>query len=262
MILLSVALKFSYLSLLAALLAVPSRGIAQQAPPRSAIRVRVIGVYDARSGEPIEGAEVADLTTGLTALTTKTGTMGLIIADTTGTLVRIRRVGYQPEMLAVATGARDTTPMTLTLEPAQVLPTVVTNARSNTRSPADTVRRLELNGFYERRVNTGAPSSAFLTSKQIESLSLVSDAPALSGREICNTNLYLNGVRVSDVASGKNMGKGRRPQNLKSAPIDQLVSPGEVLAMEFYRTADAPPEYNATRPPGVPDCGVTLVWTK
>jgi hypothetical protein len=241
-------------------LATSASAAAPQRP--AALRYRVIGVYDARTGDAVEGVEIADLTTGIKAMTTKTGTIGLVLADTIGTLVRIRKFGYVPSLVSVATGMRDTIPLTLTLDPVQELPAVVTRARGNARTAADTVRRLELNGFYERRETTGAPSAAFLTEKQIDRLSLVSDASALSGRPICSTNLYLNGVRVNGLDATKLMGKGHLPRNLKSAPVDQMVSPGEVLAMEFYKTADAPAEYNATRPPDVPDCGVTLIWTK
>lgn len=235
---------------------------AQQAPQQPVRRYRVVGLFDARTGEAVDGAEITDLLSGLSATTRKTGTIELPLGEGTGFLLRIRKLGYEPLVQAVPTGLRDTIPVTLVLNATQVLPATITRARSSTRAAGDTVRRLELNGFYDRRQTTGAPSSSFLTEEQIGKLSRVSDAAVLSGRNVCSTNLYLNGVRVADVAGSVRRSRSRPASGPRSLPIDQLVSPSEVLAMEFYRTADAPPEYNATRPPDVADCGVTLVWTK
>jgi hypothetical protein len=222
----------------------------------------LLGVYDARSGAPIEGAEVVDLSTGGVAATSKGGIVGLALTDTTGTLVSVKKLGYSPEVIVVTTGLRDTVPVTVVLQPAEVLPAVVTKSNPNSFTAADTVRRLQLNGFYNRRLTTGAPSSAFITSEKIERLTLVSDAAALSGRPICSTNLYIDGVRVVDFTTRASGPKVPRARGLRSQPVDQLVTPDQVLAIEFYRSGDAPTEFNATRPPDVPDCGVTLIWTK
>jgi hypothetical protein len=235
---------------------------AQNVRPREHTRVLLVGVYDARAGTPIEGADVADLGTGSSGVTPASGMVAFVRDDTTATFVNVRKIGYRSELIAVNVGARDTIPVTVALQAAQTLPTVVTKARVGLRGPADTVRRLELNGFYDRRINTGAPSSAFLTADKIDKLTLVSDASALSGRTFCNSNLYLDGVRVLDVNSMGGSMKLPRSRSFRSQPIDQLVSPSEVLAIEFYRTGDAPVEYNATRPNGAPDCGITLIWTK
>ena len=83
-----------------------------------------------------------------------------------------------------------------------------------------------LNGFYDRRVTTGAPTSAFVTSEKIEKLMLLTDVTALTGRVICYGNLYLDGVRVLNTIRAP---KGAR--NLRKDPIDQLVDPGAVLAI-------------------------------
>jgi hypothetical protein len=237
----------------------------QTVPPPPPMRIRLVGVYDARSGAPIEGAEVTDVSTHGTATTPKSGVVGLALTDTNGTFVSVKKIGYSPELVLVGTGLRDTVPLTVVLRSADVLPAVVTKSRASSRGAADTVRALEMNGFYNRRQFSGAPSSAFLTSEKIEKLSLVSDAAALSGRQICSTNLYLDGVRVVDLAGTTTGMNGKRinlPRTYRSKPIDQLVNPSEVMAIEFYHTGDAPVEYNATRPDGAAECGVTLVWTK
>ena len=236
--------------------------MAQDASLRPRGRVLVVGVYDLRDGKPIEGADVADLGAGTSGVTLASGVIAFVRADTGATFINVRKLGYRSEMIAVSGGSRDTVPVTVVLERAQALPAVVTKARPGTRGPADTLRQLELNGFYDRRLTTGAPSSSFLTAEKIEKLTLVSDAAALTGRQFCNSNLYLNGVRVIDMAAVAASSKSPRPRGFKSAPVDQLVSPSEVLAIEFYRTADTPLEYNSTKPAGSPDCGATLIWTK
>jgi hypothetical protein len=76
------------------------------------------------------------------------------------------------------------------------------------------------------------------------------------------SNLYLNGVRVNLQLPPPPGRRTPAPRGLRSNPLDQLVLPGEVLAVEMYRDSDVPQEYNATRPPGTPSCGATLVWTK
>jgi hypothetical protein len=243
---------------LAAVLFVHS-AMAQEASARPRVRVLLVGVYDSRAGTPIEGADVTDLGAGTSGVTLAGGIVAFVRPDTSATFINVRKLGYRSEMLVVKGDSRDTVPVTVVMQPAQTLPAVVTKAHAGTRGPADTVRQLELNGFYDRRIFSGAPSSSFLTAEKIERLTLVSDAARLTGRQFCNANLYLNGVRVIDMNA---VASQRRQRGLKSAPVDQLVSPSEVLAIEFYRVGDIPVEYNSTTPAGSPDCGATLIWTK
>lgn len=246
---------------LAALLLVHS-ALAQEAAARPRARVLMVGVYDARQGTPIEGADVTDLGAGSSGVTLAAGVIAFVHADTSATFINVRKIGYRSEIVAVNIGARDTVPVTVILQPAQTLPAVVTSAHKAMRGPADTVRQLELNGFYDRRINTGAPSSAFLTGEKIDRLTLISDAAKLTGRAFCNSNLYLNGVRVIDMSAISANSKIPRSRSLRSAPVDQLVLPGEVLAIEFYRTSDRPVDFNSTKPADSDSCGATLIWTK
>lgn len=240
--------------------------------PAAVTRVRpgrLIGVYDAQSGAPLDDVTVANAANGLSARTTSTGTLSLFFVDTAGGLLRLTKIGYRPLTLLVANSDADTIPETILMEPAATrLAPVVTNARA-VRGPADTVRSLELNGFYDRRQTSGAPSSAFQTSEKIERLTLLSEVFRLSGRNVCMNNLYINGARVSGAGvgtfAGRRAGAFRGsfvPNNLRKEPIDQLLTSQDVLAIEMYRSSEVPPQYNATRPPGQPDCGATLIWTK
>lgn len=238
-----------------------AQGATPPSVPAAAPRVRpgrLVGVFDALSGEPLGDVTITNTLNGLSSRTTATGTVTLFFVDTTGGLIRVQKVGYQPQTLFVGNSDRDTIPLTIVLETAgQRLNTVVTTAK---RSPADTVRALELNGFYERRATSGAPASAFQSGERIERLTLLSDINALSGRSVCTSNMYLNGVRIPEPEV--RVGKGRVMRNLKSNPLDQIVDAHDVLAVELYRDGEVPAAYNMTRAPGKPSCGATLIWTK
>ncbi len=47
---------------------------------------RIVGVYDDRSGNPLDSVEIRDMITGSFAYTTSTGTLSLFFVDTAGSL--------------------------------------------------------------------------------------------------------------------------------------------------------------------------------
>ena len=49
-----------------------------------------------------------DLRTGMSALTTNTGTLSLFFVDTAGTLIRIAKLGYEPQSFFVANALTNT----------------------------------------------------------------------------------------------------------------------------------------------------------
>ena len=97
-------------------------------------RHRILGVFDEQSGAPIEGAEVVDALNHVSALTTTTGTVSLVFLPDGGSMVQIKKVGYQPATMIVEIAPADTVPLTVILNrlastspgAAQTLPTVVT----------------------------------------------------------------------------------------------------------------------------------------
>lgn len=211
-------------------------------------RGRVVGVYDQANGDPIEGARVRDMATGTFALTTKTGTVSLSFVDTAGTIIDVRKLGFEPIMRAVSNSSSDTMPLMILMRRVVELPTVISTARrtSALRGPADTVRRLELSGFYDRRVTSGAPMSAFVTDSMVKRLSTLNDLRFLTGRDICNNNLYLDGVMVR---AGDNLFK--------------LITPDMIAGVEMYTHAgELPSQYNPTKPQGTPIPCATVIWTK
>src|SRR6185312_14642586 len=110
-----------------------------------AYRFRVLGVLDADSGQPVEDAEVINVLSGVSAKTTKTGTVSLFFLAEGVSMVRIRKLGYATQAMAVEIGPNATTPITIVFERAQQLPAVVT-----TDSAPHWISSA-LRGFEERR---------------------------------------------------------------------------------------------------------------
>lgn len=229
---------------------------------------RVVGVFDSESGHPIEGAHILDLASGRVIETSRTGTARLWAIDS-GTLIRIGKLGYLPQTQAVEVSRADTTPITVVLVSyAQELPRVVTTAHHNERGPGDTVRILELRGFYDRKTYSGAPQRNFVTADQLKWFHSLADIQFVTGHPLCTSNLYLDGVRIGNLApmpapppakdGTRPFGKGLpAPSILENIPIEA------VLAVEQYAHAgEVPPAYNATHDPHDRGECVTLVWTR
>jgi hypothetical protein len=264
--------RIAFAALLCVALLAPARTAGAQVkpapPPPIVLRPiwhgRLLGVFDEETGAPIVGAQVLDVLGGWSALTTSTGTVQLAFLDTGGTFLRIRKLGYLPLTFLIVLSDADTTPITKILyKMGQQLPQVVSTAHGQVairRGPADTVRKLDLNGFYERRTVSGAPSSAFLTGERLERLTLLSDIRALTGRDICASNLYIDGVLTPIPADrGRSLRQG----------VDLLLSPDMVSGIEVYRTSEIPAQYNGTRmggggalSPRPDEACATVIWTK
>jgi hypothetical protein len=234
-----------------------------QRVPAPAYRNRIVGVFDAQTGLPIEGAEVSDVMAGTKSLTSSTGNVSLFFLPEGSSFVRIRKVGYEPQTFPVAIIPQDSSTITVVLAPVnQSLPAVTTTARSR-RGPGDTVQALERSGFYDRRNSGLAPVLAFTTAEKIQGLLLMSDVSYI-GRGICTRNVYLDGARVEvPPKQGRALKQG----------IDQLIpNPGIVAGIETYsRTAEIPAEFGGTfagpvsmslKEGAAANACVTLIWTK
>jgi|KBSMisStandDraft_5_1062788.scaffolds.fasta_scaffold05324_3 hypothetical protein len=80
-----------------------------------AYRLRILGVFDGNTGEPIEGALVTDVTTGTRARTTVTGTVSLAFLPEGGTPLRITKTGYDDLTIGVEIAPAKVEPITLVL---------------------------------------------------------------------------------------------------------------------------------------------------
>jgi len=92
----------------------PATAVAPSVSP-PAYRLRLLGVYDAESGDPIEGAWVIDLSTGTKARSSSTGTVSLAFLPEGGSPVRIVKEGYEDLSLAVEISPEHLAPITLVM---------------------------------------------------------------------------------------------------------------------------------------------------
>jgi hypothetical protein len=230
-----------------------------QTPPPPAVqpyRGRVLGVYDASTGDPIEGAQVTDVATGTFSLTTKTGTVSLIFIPDGGGMVRIRKIGFAPWSEFVAISPRDTAPLTIVLAPTvPVLPTVVTTDTAphyiSGRLRAFEERRKTGFGHYiaeaELRKNDNRempdvlrriPGVTVTCSTRTPRVCTATSSRTAGSR--CSYVIYVDGVQSPE-------------KNLLMLPVNQFAG------VEVYSgPGQIPAEYNMTGS----SCGVLLLWTR
>jgi hypothetical protein len=249
---------------------------AAAAPPAQPFRGRLVGVFDEGTGEALAGVEIKNMLNGLSALTTATGTLTLFFVDTTGGLLSIRKLGYEPQTLAVGNSPRDSNGVTIVLKrTAQMLPTVVTKDKA-----VDSVPRYfspALRGFEERRHQGFGHfvSEAQLRKKEGSRLSeiitanipgamtrpgrggvvnIVGHRAGGSGGRMMDTSpcyitVYMDGVLYySKVQAG-----GAPPPDFAS------LQANEYAGIEFYAGgATLPVQYTRTDA----GCGTLLLWTR
>lgn len=220
-----------------------------------AYRYRLLGVFDEKSGDVIEGAEVYDMVTKMSSLTTKTGTLSLIFLPDGGSIVRIRKVGYQPVTMPIAISPDDTIPVTVTLTPsATTLPTVVTT------DSAPHYLSGSLRGFEERR-RQGA-GGHFVTEAELRKhddwrmSDMVRHIPGMT--VTCNRGVCV--ATSTRVANPKACQVALFTDGVLSTDRDlDKINVDNYGGIEFYGGgASIPPQFNATGSA----CGVLLLWTR
>jgi hypothetical protein len=226
---------------------------------QAAARGRLLGVFDEATGEPVEGVQVVDGLTGTMALTSSTGTVALnFLSRTASTPVEIRKIGYQPKNLMVATGPADTVPITLTISRVTELPTVPIVAAGNLTTFA---------GFNYRcstfRVTCIKPLDLAMKPSARLSDFLVR-ADGVVGRKCprtltdCTIEMHRNtGGRCIptffvDGFPWKPMLRGALTE------IEAMTSPSDVKGIEVYRAEQpVPPRFDRGN-----GCGAVVIWTR
>ncbi|HEY4306873.1 MAG TPA: hypothetical protein VGM82_20550 [Gemmatimonadaceae bacterium] len=227
-------------------------------------RLRILGVFDTQSGEPVEGAEVIDLLGKVTAKTTATGTVTLSYLPEGETLLRIRKLGFDVSTMLVSISPDDTIPVTVLLKrTGQLLPTVFTTDSSvkTVISPGlreFELRRLRGGGYFVREAEMRKHDTKMMTSvaRTIPGLKVLcnrtgtSCIPA-SGRQTGRTAMTNGGCAADIYVDG--LLSNPADNNLERMRVDQFA------AAEFYTGgAQTPSQYNKTGA----NCGVLLLWTR
>jgi carboxypeptidase family protein len=245
------------LALVVSVGAVGAGAQSQNSAPLPSYRVRLLGVFDSQSGQPIEGAEVTDAFSHTTALTSKTGTVSLAFLPEGGSMLRIQKIGFKPVTQIVVISPVDTVAITVLMEAtAQSLPAVVTKDSAPVfLSPGmrafEERRRMGLGRFItEAELRKNDTRSLTNVVRQTGTgVSCTRRTPikcfavnTRSGGSGCSLDVYYDGTLVTDDY-----------RDLEQIRTDQIG------AVEIYASsATVPAEYNKTGK----GCGVMLVWSR
>ncbi len=272
--------RMRFLSAIALLVA----GIAV-APVASAQRPALLGVYDAQTGAPIQGAVVRD-TLGAQALTSADGVVALTYVNAIGpfVLLEIRKVGYRPLHVKVrADSLRDRTELLepLPLGEANALPAVVTTAKYNVRLDSglwngfaarctvETVRCFKFDELAERpsdalvdfldRAGGMTPQCGTTMTRGARPRRVTGsggrtlDCVKMRGTgvlaaKLCVPTYYLDGFA-----------RGNAENTLDQ--IEESLNPGDVKGIEVYMSGDpVPARWDGGG--GNVGCGAVVIWTK
>jgi len=233
---------------------------------------RIVGrVLDGRSERPIEAADMSLVDDEVHRMTDGRGRFTFDALNPGIYRLRVDHLAYEPMEQVVSVPGNRTVEVNfeLSADPIDVEPLVVTVVRD---------RRLEVRGYYDRRDFAEAVGNGFFIDQEDlrrEPANRVSTLlnrvpgvrtecsgsgrncrivmtggnPSLSGGRqggCVNSNVYVDGVRVI------------RDNQDSPEPIDNFVSPGEIVGMEVYRGAsEVPAEFGGS----VGRCGAIVIWT-
>jgi hypothetical protein len=232
---------------------------------------RLLGVYDETSGDPVAGADVVDVLTGDHTQTSATGTVSLWFVRAKGSMVRVRKVGYQPWQGAV--DPADTTPITVVLKHAVAeLPTVVSTAKSDISKDAG-VRA----GFEHRceATNVSCVREDVIASHPSETLGdlILKTSGILAVRGVltmhsllggyCTPNYFVDGHEWNVTAmGGPPIDQPGAPPG--GPPVMSPRSPSPPFSASNVEKVEVYPS-DAARPlrfAGNSSCGTIAIWTK
>lgn len=257
-----------------------ARGGAQDSTTRvPTYRYRILGVYDERTGVPVENADVIDVLNGNRVRTTSTGTASLLFLPDGGALVRVQKIGYELQTMMISISPGDTNPLTLLMKRVvELAPMSVVDSAPRYNSPT-------LKNFEDRRRNHSAGyfiAEADIRKEGNRSLADVlrarvpnvqislgsSGAELLERPQHCGAgyppDVYLDGVQLPHPIPHPNAKERRvdpktqplpemQPMNLRDFSLEELAG------IEYYATTStAPVEFSRTSAA----CGVLLLWTR
>ena len=215
---------------------------------------RLSGVVTDVQREPIGEAQIAIIDSGSAGGATATDARGRFDLGTfaAGPLsFSVRRLGYEQRTIQVLLGANapaTSVEIVLLAVPAELEEVYVTTEPQG-----------RLRGFYERRLHR-ATFAKFMEQDEIKRM-----GPPLNASDLFRR---VPGVHISTNPSGGNAIRIRNcqpmvlmdGQRLPGAELDEVVTPGDIAAVEFYPSSAGVPAQYMER--GNRLCGLILVWTK
>jgi hypothetical protein len=223
-----------------------------------AARGRLLGVYDETTGDPIAGADVLDVLTGDHTLTSATGTVSLWFLRPKGSMVQVRKLGYEPWQSVVS--AADTMPVTVVLKHAVAqLPTVLSTARPDISKDAGVrdgfEHRCEAANVSCLRDDVIASHPSTTIGELLSKLPGIIPGTGLSMHSVtggtCMPNYFVDGHQWNVRAMGL-------PIETGTIPRKAAFSSSDIAKIEVY-PADAVRPLRFT---GNSSCGTIAIWTK
>jgi len=234
------------------------------APPPMDYRHRLVGVFSAETGAPIEGAEVVNLFERTSVRTSKTGTTTLSFLPEGGSMIRVQKIGYQPLTMVVTVSPADTVPITLILSAAaQTLPKMTTTD-SAPRYVAPGLRDFEERrakgfGYFIAEAELRKTDIAKMTNviRRLPNINIICPRTGLRRGECYATSLrqpqryaVLGGECPLDIYVD---GAASIDNDLEKMRVN------EYAGIEYYPGGSTiPTQYNRTGS----SCGVLLFWTR
>ena len=237
---------------------------------------RIIGVFDTKTGAPLQGVQVRDAFSGTFAVTTVTGTVRLAYLTFRGAaaLVDLRKLGYQAKQIVVT--AADSTPITETMDPIVALAPVVTTEkyridrdagtweglldRCESKSvtcigPVELEKRLSANLadvlIHADGITIGSCGGGPRNSSRSGQCGKIAMRPTTVPPSYCQPTFFVDGHEWNS--------RGGAPADLAPGrPAEAPYTPSNVKAIEVY-PSDKP---RPLRFQGDPTCGAVVIWTK
>ena len=241
--------------------------------------LRIIGVYDETSGQPIPAVEISETATGTFVMTSTTGSANLGFIVPKGGEIRIRKIGFEEQTMTISMAPADTQPITIIMKRVAELPAVVTkDAAPRYLSPT-------LKSFEERRKNHVSGyfiDETTLRKEDNRALGnvLVAHAPGAIVKQVSSANfllksprcssggmpdVYLDGVPLAHLDDPRWPMPSRNrfskaPPDPREFPIDlNQFAVGDLAGVEFYPdNATMPVQFSRTSA----GCGALFLWTR
>jgi len=250
------------------------------------IRGRVIS----RGGDPITAAEATILGSAVTAQTDSSGWFQLAGVPSGVAVLRVRRIGFNPQYLRVNLGSAASLRIEIMLDPGpQILPEITVTAKE--AKPVEFAWTTKYDDFF-RRHTLGLPGGTFVSGDDIKRRPAIHTAELIEqyvpgarliehflgvgGTEIkfprCDgghVGVWIDGRKVNwqpeyqravatSLLPGKDSEEKERARKRATELADVLndINPSQIQFMEVYRgIGSIPGEFSG-------GCGAIAIWTK